>query len=56
VADKVPYIELGAGIENIFKIFRVDAFWRATHTDSRGSAFSFKYGNFGVRLGIQLQF
>lgn len=28
-----PYLEVGAGIENIFKIFRVDANWRLTHLD-----------------------
>lgn len=25
-----PYIELGAGVENIFRLFRVEAIWRAT--------------------------
>ncbi len=29
----VPYAEIGTGIENIFKIFRVDAIWRLTHLD-----------------------
>lgn len=27
----VPYAEVSIGIENIFKLFRVDAFYRATH-------------------------
>lgn len=54
--NKVPFIEIGTGIENIFKVFRVDVFWRVTHQDKRGSPFSFRYGNFGVRLGFQLQF
>ena len=26
-----PYVELGAGISNIFRIFRIDGFWRLTH-------------------------
>jgi hypothetical protein len=26
-----PYLELSAGIENIFKIGRVDLVWRVTH-------------------------
>jgi len=26
-----PYLEMAMGIENIFKIFRVDAVWRMTH-------------------------
>ena len=32
---RVPYVELGAGISNIFKVLRVDAFWRITHRDER---------------------
>lgn len=28
-----PYFEAGAGIENIFKIARIDAAWRLTHRD-----------------------
>ena len=56
VADKIPLMEFSFGIENILKIFRVDMFWRATHLDKRGSAFSFRYGNFGVRAGLQIQF
>ncbi|RMG81339.1 MAG: carboxypeptidase-like regulatory domain-containing protein, partial [Bacteroidetes bacterium] len=30
---KGPYIEGGVGIENIFKLFRVDALWRFTYLD-----------------------
>lgn len=30
---KTPYIEVAAGIENIFKLGRVDVFWRLTHLD-----------------------
>jgi hypothetical protein len=26
-----PYVEVGLGIENIFKVGRIDAFWRLTH-------------------------
>ena len=28
---KYPYVEVGAGITNIFRVFRVDCFWRLTH-------------------------
>ena len=45
-----PYIEMSAGIENIFKIFRVDVLWRTTY--KRVSA----YDNFGVKFGFQLAF
>lgn len=33
---KVPYIELGYGIDNIFKLFRVDATHRLTYRDNPG--------------------
>ncbi len=32
--DGVPYIELGVGIENIFKFFRVDVLFRPTYLDN----------------------
>lgn len=28
---KRPYVEMGLGIGNIFRVFRIDAFWRMTH-------------------------
>ena len=28
-----PYYEAGAGIENIFKLFRIDAIWRFSYLD-----------------------
>ncbi|MDZ7742064.1 MAG: DUF5686 family protein [Bacteroidota bacterium] len=31
-----PYFEAGVGIENILKIFRVDAIWRLSHLDNQG--------------------
>ncbi|MDI1323439.1 MAG: DUF5686 family protein [Algoriphagus sp.] len=33
----VPYVELGYGIENIFKFFRVDFFHRMTYLDNPGA-------------------
>ena len=30
-----PYYEAGVGIENIFKLFRVDAMWRFSYLDHR---------------------
>jgi hypothetical protein len=30
-----PYIELGIGLENIFKILRVNAIWRLTHKENK---------------------
>lgn len=31
--DGTPYIELGAGISNIFRLLRVDFIWRVTHRE-----------------------
>jgi hypothetical protein len=31
---KKPYMEAGVGIENIFKIFRIDGIWRLSHLDN----------------------
>lgn len=30
--DKMPYMEVNAGISNIFKVLRLDAVWRLSHT------------------------
>ena len=56
VADKKPFVEMNAGVENIFSFFRLDAVWRATYLDPRGTRFSFRYGNCGVRLSFSFQF
>ncbi len=42
-----PYIELGYGIENIFKIIRVDAFHRLTYLDTPDVR------KFGVKISFQ---
>ncbi|MGB3467450.1 MAG: DUF5686 family protein [Cyclobacteriaceae bacterium] len=43
-----PYVELGYGVENIFKVLRVDAFHRLTYTDKPG------INNFGIKFSLQL--
>ena len=48
--DNEPYVEVSAGIENIFKVFRVDALWRSTYLRDR------PIDNFGVKFGFQLMF
>lgn len=51
--DHGPYYEAGVGIENIFKIFRIDALWRLSYRDQA------LYPNtslFGVRGSLQLIF
>jgi len=44
-----PYQELSAGVENIFKFFRIDAFWRLNYTQYVKSPF-------GLKVGFQLSF
>ncbi|MDW3192051.1 MAG: DUF5686 family protein [Cytophagales bacterium] len=43
-----PYVELGYGIENIFKVARVDFFHRLTYLDNPGA------NKFGVKISFQL--
>ena len=45
-----PYVEVGAGIENILKIFRVDALWRLTYLNNPDVV------PFGIRLTFQIDF
>ncbi len=47
---KVPYVEVGAGISNIFRILRVDCFWRLTHRRPEAK------DNFTVNVGIDIDF
>ena len=42
-----PYVEAGVGIANIFRIFRVDGFWRLTHQKDR---------NFVINLSMDVDF
>lgn len=46
--DNGPYVEATAGIENIFKLFRLDALWRATY---QGPKF---WDNFGIKFSFHL--
>jgi hypothetical protein len=43
-----PYMEVGVGIENIFKILRIDALWRLTHLNHPDVP------KFGIRAAIQI--
>ena len=43
--SKTPYMETGIGIENIFKIIRIDALWRLSYLDNpEVQKFSFRAG------------
>lgn len=48
-----PYFEAGVGVENIFRVFRVDAIWRLTH---RHSVPGQKVQNFAVNFSVYLDF
>jgi hypothetical protein len=45
-----PYAEAGVGLENIFKIIRIDALWRLTYLDKPNIA------KFGIRGSLQFIF
>jgi len=45
-----PYIEAGVGIENIFKLIRIDGIWRLTHLDNTGA------NNFAVFISLYFTF
>ena len=44
-----PYIELGAGVENIFRLFRIEAIWRVTPKSNLGAP------NFGLRAKFEIK-
>ena len=48
-----PYVEMSAGVENIFKIIRVDAMWRLTNLskDNKSPA-----RNFGLAISLNFSF
>lgn len=48
-----PYFETGIGIENIFRLFRVDAIWRLTH---RKGVSEQDIQNFAVNISVNLNF
>lgn len=45
-----PYAEAGVGVENILKIFRVDAFWRLSYLDNH------RIRKFGFLASLQFSF
>ncbi|HTL81240.1 MAG TPA: DUF5686 family protein [Bacteroidia bacterium] len=53
--DRGPYMEVGAGLENIFKFFRVDVFWRTSYLDNITSTGQ-KVKPVGVRFSLQVIF
>ncbi len=49
----IPYMEASVGIENIFKLFRVDAVFRLTHRDRPAAL---QTTNIGLRVGLSIDF
>ncbi len=49
---KIPYIETGFGITNIFNLLRVDFLWRVTHRDGQRK----NPRNFTVNAGFDIRF
>ena len=44
-----PYVELGAGVENIFRLFRVEAVWRVNNKSTLGAP------TFGLRAKFEIK-
>ena len=45
--EKKPYVEVGYGIENIFKFMRIDFFHRLTYKENNGAR------DFGFKISAQ---
>ncbi|MDE6548116.1 MAG: carboxypeptidase-like regulatory domain-containing protein [Muribaculaceae bacterium] len=50
VMDSTPYMEISAGIDNIFKILRIDYVWRLTYLNTPGTDRS------GLRVALHFNF
>ncbi|MEP6947774.1 MAG: DUF5686 family protein [Ginsengibacter sp.] len=50
IPDKVPYIESGVGIDNIFHLLRIDAVWRMNYLNNPGIP------KFGIKGSIDVKF
>ena len=52
-----PYVEMGAGVTNILKMFRIDAFWRLTHRYDVKNGVRVPHDNrFVVNIGFEFKF
>jgi hypothetical protein len=53
-------MEASMGIENIFKLFRIDAMWRLSYLDApedvENAANSAKIPRFGIRAQFKIEF
>jgi len=55
--DRLPYVEVGYGIENIFKFIRVDFIHRLTYRDQPETTIpsTTQHSNFGIKVGAQFR-
>ena len=55
--DRLPYVEVGYGIENIFKFIRVDFIHRLTYRDQPDitAPGTTQHSNFGIKVGAQFR-
>ena len=53
---KTPYVEIGAGITNIFRLLRVDATWRLTHRHKFKDGMRTNAHNFSFTFGFEFKF
>lgn len=52
-----PYIEMGVGVSNILRVFRVDFFWRMTHREKEVYGVKYKAEHrFALNFGIEFKF
>ena len=49
VPDKIPYMEAGVGIDNIFHLIRLDAVWRLNYLNNPGIC------KFGIKGSVELK-
>ena len=47
---KIPYVEVGVGIENILKVLRLDYVWRLTYRDL------LQIDKSGLRISLHMTF
>ncbi len=53
----VPYVEASMGIENILKLFRIDAMWRLTYLDYQENVTNqTEIPKFGIRVQLKFEF
>ena len=49
IPDRIPYLEMGVGIDNIFHLIRIDAVWRLNYLNNPGIS------KFGIKGSMELK-